>query len=350
MAKKMTVEDLINVEPVKVSKDARSASLMILGSVKVGKSSFMNELYGDRILFIGTEFRHNFIAGAKVINISSYSEYLKIMKLLRDPKIKEQYDAVVVDTFTRLQEWVELYTLSKLDIDDLGDLPYGAGHAEFKKEMNKAVELIETCGLVPHFIVHTKTTTKQIPKNEIKQEDVDDSMKLVKDKKTGKEVYEYNKEIADVKPAVFNALNRVCDNILFFDVALDKDHNEHRRIWYRDSLFHVAGSSLKYMPEWTEMSAKSYLDAFKEAVEQENKEDVTDKPKEKPTDEDGTYDFDSLMKEAGELGQKLQKEGRTKELSQVVEEVLGKDRKVKELQPDQAEVLSVFVDKLKEIA
>ena len=347
---KITLEDLLDIEPVKVSKDARSASLMILGESKVGKSTFINELYGDRILFIATERRHNFLAGAKVIDISSYAEYLRVMKLIRDPKIQEQYDAVVVDTFTRLQEWAEEYTLSRLNIEDLGDLGFGKGHSEFKKEMAKAVELIETSGLVPHFIVHTKTQVKQVPKNEISDDQVNDSMTLTKDKKTGQQVYEYNKEVADLKNSTFNALNRVCDNILFFDVILDDNGKEQRRIWYRDSLFHIAGSSLKHMPEYTELSAQAYLDAFEKAVEQEGKENTTDKPKEKPTDESGRYNFDSLMSEIADLGKQLQLDGKAEERNKVIEEVLGKGNKVKDTKPEQAEVLAVLVDKLKEIA
>ena len=349
MNNKITVEDLINVEPVKVSKDARSASLMILGESKVGKSTFINELYGEKVLFIATEFRHNFLAGAKVINIKSYAEYLKIMKLIRDPKIQEQYDAVVVDTFTRLQEWIEAYTLSRLNIEDLGDLGYGKGHSEFKKEMNKAIELIETSGLVPHFIVHTKTVVKQIPKDEISEEDVTDNMTLSKNKKTGKQVYEFNKEIADLKPSVFNSLNRVCDNILFFDIVLNDNGKEERRICYRDSLYHIAGSSLKHIPEHTELSAKAYLEAFKKAVEDEGKENSTDKPKVKPTETDTKKEFDDLMFELNKIGKELQDNGKGKERNAVVEKVLGHGKKAKDLDESQVEVLSVLVNELKEL-
>ena len=350
MKKKLTVEDLINIEPIKVSSDARSASLLILGESKVGKSTFINDLYGDRVLFICTEYRHNFLAGAKTVNIESYADYLRLMKLIRDPKIQEQYDAVVVDTFTRLQEWTEAYTLSRLGIEDLGDLGYGKGHSEFKKEMNRAVELIETSGLIPHFIVHTKTQVKQIPKDEISEDDVNDNMTLSKDKKTGKQVYEFNKEVADLKPSVFNSLNRVCDNILFFDVVLDDKGKEQRRIWYRDSLFHIAGSSLKNMPEYTELSAQAYLDAFAAAVKSEGKENITDKPKEKPDDNSGQYDYEQLMSEIAELGKQLQADGKADERNKVIEDVLGKGNKVKDTKPEQAEVLAVLVDKLKEIA
>lgn len=347
---KITLDDLVNIEPIKVSTDAKSASIMILGAVKSGKSTFIHELYGDKVLFIATERRHNFLAGAKVINISSYAEYLKVMKLIRDPKVQEQYDAVVVDTFTRLQEWAENYTLAKLGVEELGDVPYGGGHAAFNKEMAKAVELIEQSGLVPHFIVHTKTQTKQVPKAEMPEDEITDNMTVTTDKKTKQQVYEFNKEVPDLKNATFNALNRVCDNILFFDVLVDDNGNEERRIYYRDSVSHTAGSSLKFMPEWTSLSAKSYLDAFKEAVEKEGKENTTDKPKQKPTDRENSYDFDSIMKEIAELGKQLQKDGKANERQKVIEEVLGKGRKVKDLDESQAEIASVLVDKLKEIA
>ena len=39
---------------------------------------------------------------------------------------------------------------------------------------------------------------------------------------------------------------------------------------------------------------------------------------------------------------------KAKELSMLVEEVLGKGRKVRDLEPNQSEILSVLVDKLRE--
>src|SRR5699024_9691249 len=102
--KKMTVEDLLNIEPVNVSSDARSTSLMILGESKFYKCTFINDLYCVEVLFIATELIHILLKGTKVVDISIYDEYLKVMKLIRHPNIQEQYDAVVVDTFTRLQE------------------------------------------------------------------------------------------------------------------------------------------------------------------------------------------------------------------------------------------------------
>ena len=65
------------------------------------------------------------------------------------------------------------------------------------------------------------------------------------------------------------------------------------------------------------------------------------------------YDYDSLdgmEKSITELGKQLQKDGKANERQKVIEEVLGKGRKVKDLDESQAEIASVLVDKLKEIA
>ena len=104
------------------------------------------------------------------------------------------------------------------------------------------------------------------------------------------------------------------------------------------------------MPEYTELSAEAYLKAFEKAVNDEGEENTTDKPKEKPTDDPGYYNYNELMAEVAELGKKLQTEGKSEERNKAISEVLGEGRKVKDLNENQAEVLSELVERLKEIA
>lgn len=347
MAKKLTVDDLLNMEGNKLPNDVKSYSTFIYGFPKTGKTSFVNDMYGEKVLFIATERRHDAIPNAHVVNIDSWAEFLKVMKLLKDPKLQEKYDAIAIDTTERLSAYCEKYVLSDLDIDYLDDLGWGKGFSAFNKELENGLSLIEKSGYVPVFISHAKQETKKVL---LEQATDDEKNKQGAEtvKENGKEYIEYTKTTPDVKNKFFNMINRIVDNILFLDLSVDSNGQESRKIFYRDNVNHLAGSSFKHMPDNTEMSPEAYEKAAKEAIEKEGKNNVQEG--ERKQSEGANYDFDSLMKEAGELGQKLQKEGRTKELSQVVEEVLGKDRKVKELQPDQAEVLSVFVDKLKEIA
>ena len=352
-SKKELYTHIVNIEEVEeremtcFSVDNEEKLFLINDYIVTHNTSFVNDMYGEKVLFIATERRHDAIPNAHVINIDSWAEFLKVMKLLKDPKLQEKYDAIAIDTTERLSAYCEKYVLSDLDIDYLDDLGWGKGFSAFNKELENGLSLIEKSGYVPVFISHAKQETKKVLLEQA-TEDEKNKQGAETVKENGKEYIEYTKTTPDVKNKFFNMINRIVDNILFLDLSVDSNGQESRKIFYRDNVNHLAGSSFKHMPDNTEMSPEAYQKAAKEAIEKEGKNNVQEG--ERKQSEGANYDFDSLMKEAGELGQKLQKEGRTKELSQVVEEVLGKDRKVKELQPDQAEVLSVFVDKLKEIA
>ncbi|WNM53272.1 hypothetical protein CoNPh11_CDS0215 [Staphylococcus phage S-CoN_Ph11] len=127
---------------------------------------------------------------------------------------------------------------------------------------------------------------------------------------------------------------------------------EHRKIFYRDvHLTHLAGATFRFMPETSELIIRLLSKSSEETlVESEGKDNITDRPNEEQSDNGVEYDFDALMKETAELGKKLQKDGKTEERNKVIEDVLGNGRKVKDLDESQAEILSVLVDKLKEIA
>ena len=349
MNKKMTVDDLLNMEGSKVPTDAKSYSTLIYGSPKKGKTSLVHELYGEKVLFIASEKRHSHLPNVHVININSYPEYLKVMKLLRDERLKEKYSAICIDTIGRMEDFIREYVLSKLNIDDLGDLPYGAAYGEFNKELEHALRLVEHSGYVPVFIAHSKSATQKVLlENATEEEKNTDTAQLVKDKTDGKQYIEYTKQIPDMREKFYNMANRISDNVLFLDSSIDENGKEHRRIFYRDTPHHVGGASFKNMPEYSDLSAEAYKQAMEKAIETLDDKDKVDAKREQSKGID--YNFDSLMSEIADLGKQLQVDGKAEERNKVIEEVLGKGNKVKDTKPEQAEVLAVLVDKLKEIA
>lgn len=349
MDKKMTVEDLLNMEGSKVPTDAKSYSTLIYSQPKKGKTSLVHELYGEKVIFLATERRHSHLPNVHVINIDSYPEYLKAMKLLKDDRLKEKYEAICIDTLGRMEDYVRNYVLGKLNIDDLSDLPYGAAYGEYNKELENCLRHIEHSGYVPVFIAHSKTETVKISLEDATDDEKNiEGSQVVKDKKDGKNYVEYNKETPDLRQKFFNMTNRIVDNILFLDSSVDSKGNEHRRIYYRDTPKHVAGASFKNMPEYTDLSAKAYEDAMKKAIESIDDDNLVNEEREQAKQPD--YNYDDLMSQVAELGKKLQQDGKANERNHVIEQVLGKGRKVKDLTRDQAEVLAVLVDELKEIA
>mgnify|MGYP002714132053 CR=1 FL=1 len=344
---KITVDDLLNIEGNQVPADAKSYSTFVYGYPKVGKTTFINDLYGEKVLFLATERRHDAIPNAHVINIDSWAEFLKVMKLLKDPKLHEKYDAIALDTVSRFEAYCEQYVLSDLQVEDLSDLGWGKGFSAYNKELEKGLSLIEKSGYTPIFISHAKSETKKVLVSEATDEEkgVDGATVIKED---GKQYVEYQKTVPDIKTKFFNMINRISDNILFLDLSVDSKGLEHRKIFYRDNLTHLAGATFRHMPETTELSADAYSNAVKKAIESEGKDNIVEGKREQSKGVE--YDFDNIMKEIAELGKQLQKDGKANERQKVIEEVLGKGRKVKDLDESQAEIASVLVDKLKEIA
>ena len=348
---KITLEDITNLQGNKVPTDAKSYSTFVYGYPKTGKSTFVNDLYGEKVLFLATEHRHQAIAGAHVVNVDSWAEFLQVMKLIKKPEVQDKYDAICVDTVGRLESYCEQYTLSKLGIDDLSEAAWGAGFGEYNKQLEKGLSLIEKSGLTPVFISHAKQETKKVLLSDAREEEKGKEGATVnKDKKTGKEYVEYQKTTPDVKNKFFNMINRIADNILFLDLSVDGEGKEERKIFYRDTVDHLAGASYRHMVEHTELSPEAYKKAVEEAINAEGVDNTVNKSKEKMSDDSGEYDYDKLMSEIADLGKQLQVDGKAEERNKVIEEVLGKGNKVKDTKPEQAEVLAVLVDKLKEIA
>src|SRR5699024_12287101 len=103
--------NLANLEPVKASTDLSSYTSFIYGIPKIGKTTFVHNLYGDRDLFVATEKRHKVLVGAHVQYVYSLIEYLKILTQLRNPKMKERYDVICIDILEKQTKKLKRYYL-----------------------------------------------------------------------------------------------------------------------------------------------------------------------------------------------------------------------------------------------
>jgi len=113
--------NLKDIKPMTVSSDVSSYSMFVYGEVKSGKTSLVNDLYKDKVLNIMTEKRYKALEGAYVQYISSWSEYLEVMRQLRKPEIKQQFDVVSVDTVDNLYGFLEKYVAAKYKEQNVGE-------------------------------------------------------------------------------------------------------------------------------------------------------------------------------------------------------------------------------------
>src|SRR5699024_7673246 len=170
------------------------------------------------------------------------AEFLQAMKLLKKPEVQEKFDAICIDTVTRLESYCEKYVLQNLNVDDLSDVAWGGGFSAYNKEIENGLSLIEKSGYTPVFISHAKTETVKVLKSEASKEQAsEEGAKLVKEK-DGKEYVEYQKQIPDVKTKFFNMINRIADHVLYLDITVDSNGSESNSRSFCERCNRLAGS------------------------------------------------------------------------------------------------------------
>lgn len=340
--------NLLNLEPVKASTDLSSYASFIYGIPKIGKTTFVHDLYGDDVLFIATEKRHKVLTGAYVQYISSWVEYTTIMGQLRNPKLKDRFKVVVIDTVENLYEMLEKYILAKYNKTEFGQVDWGKDWTDLKKSWKDGITMPERLGYTPCFVSHATQITAKIPVSGILESKVDSEiMTLKEDKKSNEKYYEYTRYVPDLKDKVMAPINKMVDNILFMTNTIDTNGEEQRVIHLRDSLQWQAGSTFTGIDPVIPLDAKAYNDAVERALglidpSQTKSERETlsiDKPK---------YDFDKVMKKAKSLGVKFHKAGQMNALNRIVDEVFGAGQKLTEATKDQIEPLVVAVARMEE--
>lgn len=335
------------IEPIKASTDLASYASFIYGVPKIGKTTFVHNLYGKKVLFLATEKRHKVLVGAYVQYISSWPEFLQALSQLRSPKMREQYDVVAIDTVENLYRMLEKYLLAKYNTTDFGQVEWGKDWIDLKKDWADNLQMIEKLGYTPCFIGHAIEKQVKIPVSGILKTQVNQTMTVTKDKKTSEEYYEFQKYVPDLKDKVIAPINKMVDNILFMTVTADENMQEHRVIHLRETLQWQAGSTFTGIAPVITLDADSYKTAVSDAIALIDV-DMVKSEKEEIGLAEPTYNFDSLMTEAREIAMEFHKQNRMDEVQRIVDETFGAGKKLTEAQKTQVEPLFIAVEKLKE--
>ena len=88
--------NLLNIQPHQVSRDLRGYSVFIYGEPKAGKTTIATRF--PQHLLLAFEKGYNAIPGAMAQPINSWSEFRKVLRQLKDPKVKEKFSTIIVDT------------------------------------------------------------------------------------------------------------------------------------------------------------------------------------------------------------------------------------------------------------
>ena len=97
------------------------------------------------------------------VRITQISDLMQIKSQLQDPKIREMYSCVVIDTIDKFEEMASRYTANNKDVEIVEDLKFGRGN----KYLNAVIGMvsdIRNLGLPVHFVAQAITTEDIVAK------------------------------------------------------------------------------------------------------------------------------------------------------------------------------------------
>ena len=327
--------DLLNLQPHKVSRDMRGYSVLFYGEPKSGKTTIASKF--PQSLLLAFEKGYNALAGVKAQPINSWAEFLKVLRQLKDEKVKEIFETIIIDTADIAYNYCEKYICANNGVDTVADIPYGKGYGLIGTEFDEKLRSIVQMGYGIVLISHATDKTF-----------------------TDEAGNEYNKIVPTLDKRANNIVSRMTDIIGYSRAVTDDQGNNKTMLFIRGTQRYEAGSRFKYTPDYIEFSYKNLVDTITEAIDKQAKEDgadlYTDERENAYKDTSSHLDFDSLMAEFNSIISKLAEDEEKMQtyfaprITEIVETYLGKGKKVGDMTRSQVEQLSLIVDDMKALS
>ena len=323
--------DIFNPQKTVIAKGMAGKSALIYGSNSVGKTAQAVRM--PKPFVIATESGLNATVNIPYIRVNSWADFTKIVKQLTSKttveKARQLYDTIIID---------ELYAAALLCQDyiqkvigggalTLGDTVEGGKvnlYQAYEKEFFKTVNTLLSCDYTVIFIGHAQEKDgKMFPKGDKRSVDpVRDFVDYV--------IYVESNGV-DEDGKVIPSSAYLAETDRFFARSRFDTTPTCLPVWSAEALEEAVNIGIEGLEEKSGVKAVSY---------QEQKEQNTTKE----------YDYDETMDALQEVGQRFASAGKMEELTEIVEQTLGKGKKVSECTKGQIQAMVIILDDLKERA
>lgn len=333
--------NLLDIAPHQVSRDLRGYSVFFYGDPKSGKTTIATKF--PRHLLLAFEKGYNAIPGAMAQPINTWGEFRKVLRQLKDEKVKEKFETIIIDTADIAYDYCEKYICANakrgdggVGVDSIADIPFGKGYGFVSKEFDDCLRSIVQMGYGLVLISHAADKT-------------------FKDEAGN----EYNQIVPTLDKRARNIVSRLCDIIGYSRAVMENDKLV-TKLFIRGTPRYMAGSRFKYTPDYIDFTydalVKAIGDAIDEQMKTDGKEYFTDARNNLHT-EAIELDFDALLETFNSIVNNLiEKESEEKFTSywqprivQITEKYLGKGQKVSNCSREQTEALDLIISELKDL-
>ena len=335
--------NLLDIMPHQVSRDLRGYSVFFYGEPKSGKTTIATKF--PRHLLLAFEKGYNAIPGAMAQPINSWGEFRKVLKQLKDPKVRERFETIIIDTADIAYDLCEKYICANAKradggygVDSVADIPFGKGYTMVAKEYDECLRSIVQMDYGLVLISHAVDKTFKDESN-----------------------LEYSQIVPTLGNKPRNIVSRMCDIIGYSRGVQNQDGTTSTKLFMRGTPRYVAGSRFKYTPDYIDFSYNDLVKAIGDAIDKQMAEDgaeyFTDERNNLYQATAADLDFDELVEQFNNTINSLISSYPEEEfvsywqprIIQITEKYLGKGMKVTQCSRDQVEALDLIVTDLNEL-
>lgn len=298
-----------------------------------------------RHLLLAFEKGYNAIPGAMAQPINTWAEFRKVLRQLKDEKVKEQFETIILDTADIAYDLCEKYICANakrpdggFGVDSVSDIPFGKGYTLVAKEYDECLRSIIQMDYGLVLISHS----------------VDKTFK-------DEQGQEYNQIVPTLGNKPRAIVSRMCDIIGYSRSVQDEEGKTSTKLFMRGTPRYIAGSRFKYTPDYIDFNYQSLVDAIGMAIDKQMEEDgseyFTDERSNLYKDTRAELDFDELLNSFNTIVNDLIMQKSNEEFKeywqprivQITDRYLGKGMKVSQCSRDQVEALDLIVTDLKDL-
>ena len=318
--------DLLNLEPQHISKNLRGKMFLIYGDAGCGKTTLASKF--KNVLIAGFEMGTNALNNVYVQPVKTWDDWRKMVRqLVSKPELHEKFEAIAIDTADEAWELCAKYVCNDNGVAKLGDIPWGGGYDQAKKEFHSTFRDLSYAGYGLIFISHSAEKTY---KNDKKQD--------------------YNKIVPALQSRPFDIINKMVDLIAYIrevTVGEGDDAKRERFMFFRDEVGDrfLAKSRYQYIKPYVKLSYDELVDAIYAAIDEETLHSGG-----AATEEINPYtqrNFDELMEDAKMLWGELVNKDLVKQAAEILQKIFGKPTKFSEVLPEQVDLLAVALNEIR---
>lgn len=323
--------DIFNPQKTVIARGLEGKSFLIYGSNSLGKTAQAVRM--SKPFVIATESGLNATVGVAYNRVNSWADFKKLVKQFTSKatvdRAREMYDTIIID---------ELYAAALLCQDyiqtvigggalTLGDTVEGGKvnlYQAYEKEFFKMVNTLLSCNYTVVFIGH--------------EQEKDGKMYPKGDKRSVDPVKDFVDYVIYLRSNGVDDEGRVIPSSAYL---AETDE------FFARSRFDTTPT---YLPVWTAEALEEAINIGIEGKEKETGVKAVSYAEQKAQNTSVTYDYDETMDKLQEVGQRFAKAGKMEDLTEIVEETLGRGKKVSECTKKQLDAMIIILDNLQDRA